>query len=91
MRIQWTELARSDVNGIWDHIQRDNPMAAELVESRILASIRTLQQFPLRGRPGRVSGTRELVVPASPYVVVYAVDDLRIEILRVLHGAMDWP
>lgn len=91
MRIQWTRLARSDINGIWDHIQRDNPIAAELVESRILALIGTLEQYPHRGRPGRVARTRELVVPASPYVVVYVADDLRIDILRVLHGAMDWP
>jgi addiction module RelE/StbE family toxin len=91
MRVLWTRLARRDVNGIWDYIDRDNPMAAELVESRILASIANLEQYPRSGRLGRVRGPRELIIPASPYIVVYAAEELRIVILRVIHGAMDWP
>jgi addiction module RelE/StbE family toxin len=91
MRILWTRLARSDVNGIWDRIESDNPTAADLLENRILAAVEILERFPYRGRPGRVAGTRELVIPASPYVVVYFADGIRVVILRVLHGRMNWP
>ena len=50
-----------------------------------------LRQFPERGQPGRVPGTRELVVPRSPFVVPYRVRGRRVEILGILHGARAWP
>ena len=41
---------------------------------------------------GRVDqGTRELVVPGLPYIVVYRVGSDAVEILRVYHTAMNWP
>ena len=43
------------------------------------------------GRPGRVPGTRELVIPRTPYVAAYALTRDCIRILRVLHGAQMWP
>lgn len=43
------------------------------------------------GRPGRVKGTRELVVNGTPYRVVYRVEAEVVLILRVLHGAQRWP
>ena len=46
--------------------------------------------FPDRGRPGRVTETRELVV-VRPYIVVYGVHQDRIVILRIWHGAQDRP
>ena len=42
------------------------------------------------GRPGRVDGTRELLVHRN-YFMVYDVKDERIRIVRVLHGARRWP
>jgi toxin ParE1/3/4 len=38
------------------------------------------------GRPGRVSGTRELAISGTPYLAVYRVQNNRVEILRILHG-----
>jgi len=46
---------------------------------------------PYLGRPGRVTGTRELVVTSTPFIVAYQVVDDRIEILAVFHGARIWP
>ncbi|WP_296900229.1 type II toxin-antitoxin system RelE/ParE family toxin [Thiohalocapsa sp.] len=43
------------------------------------------------GRPGRVLDTRELMVTGTPYLVPYTVSDNEIVILRVLHGAQQWP
>jgi addiction module RelE/StbE family toxin len=55
-------------------------------------SVRRLVDHPQSGRPGRVEGTRELVVPGTPYVIVYRVEaDQIIVVLRVLHGAQRWP
>jgi toxin ParE1/3/4 len=91
MAIVWTTAARRDVNEIWDFIEVRNPNAAELVSSEILRAVEGLLQLPKRGKPGRVKETRELVVSGLPYVVVYLLADERVVILRVLHGAQDWP
>jgi plasmid stabilization system protein ParE len=38
---------------------------------RIQEAVEYLMEYPNIGRPGRVSGTRELVVSGTPFVVVY--------------------
>jgi toxin ParE1/3/4 len=41
---------------------------------------------PRMGRLGRLSGTRELVISKTPYVVPYRVQGETIELLRVIHS-----
>lgn len=94
MTIRWTKPANDDFLGIVSWIAANNPAAASRVGERILDAVRQLEDFPLRGRPGRSPGTRELVISRLPYLVVYSVDaaDPRaVVILRVLHGAILWP
>jgi len=43
------------------------------------------------GRPGRLFGTRELVVPDTPYIVPYRVRGERLELMAVFHGRQKWP
>lgn len=50
-----------------------------------------LQRFPESGRLGRVEGTRELVVDRTPYIAAYRIAGDTVRILRVLHGAREWP
>jgi addiction module RelE/StbE family toxin len=50
-----------------------------------------LANYPRMGRPGRVADTRELVVPRTPYIVVYEIEDDIVRIIRVLHSAQRWP
>jgi toxin ParE1/3/4 len=54
-------------------------------------SVGRLAGLPRLGRPGRVEGTRELVVPNTPYIVAYAIIEDRVAILSVLHSARRWP
>lgn len=89
MPIVWTRSARRDVNEIWDYLELRDPDAAELAESQILKAVEGLSQFPKRGRSGRSAGTRELVISRLPYRVVYWLEETRVVILRVLHGAQD--
>jgi plasmid stabilization system protein ParE len=92
--IRWTKPANDDFLGIVAWIAANNPAAASRVGQRILEAVQQLEDFPLRGRPGRSPGTRELVIFRLPYLVVYNVDTAdprRVVILRVLHGAMLWP
>jgi toxin ParE1/3/4 len=40
---------------------------------------------------GRIEGTRELVFPGLPYIVITRVKGLAVEIARFYHAAQDWP
>jgi plasmid stabilization system protein ParE len=43
------------------------------------------------GRPGRRSGTRELVIASTPYIAIYRIKADSIQIVRLMHGAQKWP
>jgi toxin ParE1/3/4 len=91
MRVVWTASARRDLREIWTYIVRDNPAAAERVDDEIIAAGRSLTEMPRRGRPGRRTGTRELIVSGRPYIIVYTLRGETVAILRVVHMAQDWP
>jgi plasmid stabilization system protein ParE len=57
----------------------------------IHAAVGRLADHPAIARPGRVAGTRELVVIGTPYIVIYRIEATAIVILRVLHAAQRWP
>jgi toxin ParE1/3/4 len=91
MEIIWRAVALDGLERARRYIAQDNPAAAARVHERILSSVSRLAQMPNSGRPGRVDGTRELVVTPTPYIVAYTVLDNRVEILAVQHGAQEWP
>jgi toxin ParE1/3/4 len=91
MRLRWTTPATQDLYRIVQHIQEDNPTAAAEVAKTIYDGCDTLSNFPRRGRTGRIPGTRELIFPGLPYIVVYQIKEQSVEVLRIYHGAQDWP
>jgi addiction module RelE/StbE family toxin len=84
------ETARADLLAIVDYISDDNPDAAQRLKDDIEAKASKLPEHPKLYRAGRVPGTREMVV-RSNYLVIYAEDADTVTILRVLHGAQQWP
>ena len=68
MKLVWSEHARADRREIYAYIEADSPRAAVTVDERIAAAAQRLVDFPQSGRPGRVEGTRELVINRTPYV-----------------------
>ena len=91
MIIKWLEDAIHDLYELRQYISQDKPSAANRVAKRILSTIDHLPKQPAIGRPGRVPGTRELIVPGTPFIVPYRVQKGALEVLRVLHGTMEWP
>lgn len=91
MEIRWLEDALDDLDAAYAYIAADDPRAAARILLRIRNAVRALATQPHSGRPGRVPGTRELVISRTPYVAPYRVRERAIEILRVYHGARTWP
>jgi addiction module RelE/StbE family toxin len=91
MIVRWSPTAVSDLKSIREYIAHDSPSAARKVANRIKESVNRLIHFPLSGRVGRVSGTRELVIPGTSYIVAYRIQGAEVQIASVLHGRQRWP
>lgn len=91
MRIVWSRRAIRHLVSLRKYIAKDSGQSASLVAMRILHAIDLLQTQPEIGRPGRVLGTRELIVPDTPYVIPYRVRQARLELIAVFHGRQQWP
>ena len=92
MKIRWTDPAVRDLTQICDYIEEHGSAAtARKVATSIYEQISGLEKFPESGRTGRHRDTRELVFAGLPYIAVYRLMSNSIEILRVLHGAQQWP
>ncbi len=91
MRVKWLREARANLDAEAEFISQDSPAAAGRMIEAIQSAVAGLTKHPAMGRPGRVVGTRELVVPGTPYVIPYRVKDNTVEIIRVFHGARQWP
>src|SRR5208282_6635878 len=72
-------------------ISLGSPQAAARLVETITVSVNRLAEFPWLGRPGRISGTRELVISGTPYIVPYRVRGDVVQLIRVFHAARKWP
>lgn len=91
MNIVFASQAINDLEELHAYIARRDPSRAYKVLARIRTVTNRLEWFPQSGRMGRVEGTRELVIPRLPYIVIYQLRDDRVVIERVLHTAQQWP
>ena len=93
MQIRWLREALKNLQSEAEFIAKDDPKAAQVVVLRIQNTVAMLNQNPSLGHPGRLPGTRELVIPKTRYIVPYRVMPRlqRIEILRVFHSSRKLP
>jgi len=93
VRVSWLAKALESLDEQAKYISGENPAAAEELVQRIHEAVSRLQTNPAMGRPGRIHGTRELVVPGTPYIIPYRVRPRlnRVEILRVFHASRRLP
>ena len=92
MKVVWMPQALDDVRSVRDYIAMDDPGAAKRMAITIADLVKDmLTAFPHSGRPGRVKGTRELLIPQTPYIVPYRVKGDTIQILGVHHATRRWP
>jgi toxin ParE1/3/4 len=93
MEIKWLRKALKNLDQETEYIAKDDPQAARLVAQRIHHTVYLLKDNPSLGCPGRLLGTRELVIPKTRYIVPYRVRPRlqRVEILRVFHASRKLP
>lgn len=90
MKVSWLPRALRRLEQAHRYIQQDKPLAAADTARRIWERAERLGDFPELGRVGRLPGTRELVLPNSPFILLYRIHADRVEILTILHGARRW-
>jgi len=88
--VVWTPEAEQDRADIWDYIAADNAGAAVRIDELFSAAAARLAAHPKMGKPGRISGTRELV-PHESYRLVYEIDGSAVWVLALVHTARQWP
>ena len=93
MQIKWLRKALQNLDNEAEYIAKENPRAAQLLVQRIQHTVLLLQDNPALGRPGRLPGTHERVIPNTRCTVPYRVRPRlqRIEILRVFHSSRKQP
>lgn len=93
MQIKWLRVALENLDREASYIAREDPAAAQRLVQRIHQSVSLLSNNPALGHPGRIDGTREIIVPDTCYIIPYRVMPRldRIEILRVFHSARKLP
>jgi len=89
--IVWSPRAIEHLAHLRAYIARDNPKAAGRIASALLDAVERLAELQNLGRTGRVAGTRELVVPRTPYVIPYRLRGDRLEGIGVFHSRKKWP
>ena len=91
MRVSWLRRALENLDDEAAYMAQDSAQIAAEFVVHLRAATLTLADHPNIGRPGRVPGTRELVVTRFPYTLPYRVRGGVVEMLRVFHTARKWP
>lgn len=91
MEIKWLNKALKNLDQEAEYIATDNPEVARLIVQQIRNTITLLAENPSMGRAGRITGTRELIIKNTRYIVPYRVKNGNIEILRIFHTSRKQP
>ena len=89
--LRWSKRSKAHLQAAWEFIARDNAKAADELIERILDAAEALERHPHMGRAGRIQGTRELVIPSTPFILTYRTERQMITVLALFHGARRWP
>ncbi len=91
VKIRIAPTASAHLEAVFQYLDAISPKVAVEQMKRIFDGIDQLKRFPESGPAGRVEGTRELVIPRTPFLVVYSIDRDLVNVVAVLHGSQRWP
>lgn len=91
MQVHYAASAIADLRRIVQFgIESDFPDPVNFVRG-LRSRFARLAEIAHPGRKGRLGNTREWVVTGTPYIAVFRHEDEAVTIVRVLHGAQQWP
>jgi toxin ParE1/3/4 len=90
VKLVWSHRAQ---NGLLDlqEFARQKPSLGNRVADSLDSVSQQISSFPQSGRPGRIEGTREVVLTGTPFLLTYEVEPECMAILAIIHGAHHWP
>ena len=91
MKVVWSRRAIRHLVHLREYLEKESEKGVARVAGRMLEFVEVLQDHPNMGCPGRLPGTRELVVPGTSYIIPYRVRSERLELIAVFHGRQQWP
>jgi len=90
-RYRVSASANGDLEDIWTYIAEKNPEAADHLIRAIVKKFHSLAEMPDLGRARLELSPGLRSVPVGNYIVFYRNLNDGVEIVRVLHGARDYP
>lgn len=91
VRVRWLRAANRNLDAAANYVAKEAPDAAQEMYAHIRRRVAELAKRPEMGRPGRVFGTRELVIERYPYIVPYRIRGREVQIIRVFHTSQRPP
>ncbi len=89
--IIWLQKAQQNLADELTFIHKEDPSVAKRIANLVKSRVDSLEEFPEKGRTGRVKGTRELVFTEIPYIIPYKIQGNDILILRFFHTHRKMP
>ncbi len=91
VRVRWLRTANANLDSAASYIAKEDPDTAQEMYAHIRERVAELAKHPEMGRPGRVFGTRELVIERYPYIVPYRIREREVQVIRVFHTSQRPP
>jgi toxin ParE1/3/4 len=90
MKVHWTNIAEGHLDSIFDYIVQNSPEYAKRMVDRIIRRSQQIAEYPFSGR--RVPEydfnlIREVI--EGPYRIIYYIKSDQIDVLAVIHGAVN--
>jgi plasmid stabilization system protein ParE len=89
MKIRLTHQASQQLISAYEFLEGASAAVTQM--KRIFAAIDLLETYPMAGRKGRIAGTREMVVPRTPFIIAYKIESSEVHVLAILHTSRRWP
>ena len=90
MKVHWTDTAEGHLDALYAYIARDSPEYAKRMVDRLTRRSQQIADFPFSGRrvpEYDIDQIREVI--EGPYRIIYHIKPDQIDVLAVIHGAMD--
>ena len=90
MKVHWTKTAEGHLDAIFEYIALNSPEYAKHMIDRITRRSQQIAEYPLSGRmvpEYDFNQIREVI--EGPYRIIYLIKSEQVDILAVIHGAMN--